>query len=380
MNTWLVGGGAGTSAHYEITPTEIIGCVGEQYAAWHAGGTGPADPPRIANPNYRSIGIENVNSSGAPNWSLDPRTITNCARLVADICKRYNIPCDRQHVLGHNEVTSTACPGGMNVDEVVRQAKQFMSGSTPAPAPTPTPTPTGGRQAVIDSVNLNALAFQIKGWFAPAKSTKGQSIWLYFIDAKTNTEIGRVQGKRVSRPDVPKVKPNPNGADVGFQVDGATPMNLMGKKYYILMRYNNDNKEEIWIKNQQFNAPAVVNRGNLDEIRGDKGQVKLRGWHLASKRRGNDKHFLFIMDKATKKEITRFDVTKQSFKGSPDIKKLYDGTIPQRENSRFDFTGKLDAKSPARGKNVYIKSRYCSDPKGNTGISAEIDFDGTFKL
>ena len=129
MNTWVVGGAAGTSAHYEITPTEIIGCVGEQYAAWHAGGTGPADPPKIANPNYRSIGLENLNSTGAPNWSLDPRTITNCAKLVADICKRYGIPCDRTHVLGHNEVTATACPGGMNVNEVVRQAQQFMSGS-----------------------------------------------------------------------------------------------------------------------------------------------------------------------------------------------------------------------------------------------------------
>lgn len=155
MNTWLVDGQAGTSAHYEITPTEIIGCVGEQYAAWHAGGTGPADPPRIANPNYRSIGLENLNSTGAPNWLVDPRTITNCARLVADICKRYGIPCDRQHVLGHNEVTATACPGGMNVDEVVRQAKQFLNGSAPTPSkPTPAPTPQGKKNGIaIDNVS-----------------------------------------------------------------------------------------------------------------------------------------------------------------------------------------------------------------------------------
>ena len=130
MNTWLVNGGAGTSAHYEVTPTEIIGCVGEQYAAWHCGGTGGSDIPKMSNPNQRSIGIENLNSSGAPSWSIDPRTVTNCAKLVADICKRYGIPCDRQHVLGHNEVTATACPGGMNVDEVVRQAKQFINGGS----------------------------------------------------------------------------------------------------------------------------------------------------------------------------------------------------------------------------------------------------------
>ena len=130
MNTWVKGGPAGTSAHYECTPDEIIGCVGEQYAAWHAGGTGGSDIPRISNPNQRSIGIENVNSSGAPNWSVDPRTIRNCAKLVADICKRYNIPLDRKHVLGHNEVTATACPGGINVDEVVRLAKEYAKGAS----------------------------------------------------------------------------------------------------------------------------------------------------------------------------------------------------------------------------------------------------------
>ncbi|EHL95684.1 N-acetylmuramoyl-L-alanine amidase [Lentilactobacillus parafarraginis F0439] len=123
MNIWIAGGPANTSAHYEVTPTEIIGCVGEQYAAWHAGGIGQADPPKMANPNQRSIGIENVNSTGAPEWLVDPRTVQNCARLVADICTRYQIPLDRQHILAHREVTNTACPGGLDVDEVVRLAR-----------------------------------------------------------------------------------------------------------------------------------------------------------------------------------------------------------------------------------------------------------------
>ncbi|WP_282801111.1 N-acetylmuramoyl-L-alanine amidase [Secundilactobacillus kimchicus] len=128
MNTWVKGAPANTSAHYEVTPTEIIGCVGEQYAAWHAGGTGGSDVPRIACPNQRSIGIENLNSTGAPHWKVDPQTVANTARLVADICKRYHIPLDRKHVLGHNEVTSTACPGGLDVDEVVRLAKKGGTG------------------------------------------------------------------------------------------------------------------------------------------------------------------------------------------------------------------------------------------------------------
>lgn len=378
MNTWVVGGSAGTSAHYEVTPTEIIGCVGEQYSAFHAGGTGGADIPKMSNPNQRSIGIENVNSSGAPNWSIDPRTVTNCARLVADICKRYGIPCDRQHVLGHNEVTSTACPGGMNVDEVVRQAKQFMAGGNNS---APKPSQTNSRKAFFDIVNVNSGAFNVQGWFIPSKSTKGQSIWLYFMDKATNKEIGRFQGKRVVREDVKKVYPsNPNGAEVGFTVNGLTPQNLMGKEYYFLLRYNNDSKEELYVKDKVFKAPALINRGCLDVIRGDKGQVTLHGWHLSSKRRNSDKHFLFIMDKKTNKEIVRFDVTKYSFKASPDIQKLYDGTIAQRGNCRFAFAHALDAKSPARGKDIYILSRYCSDPLGNTGISDQLQLGGTNKL
>lgn len=137
MNTWVQGGPANTSAHYEVTPTEIIGCVGEQYAAWHCGGTGGSDIPKMANPNQRSIGIENLNSTGGPNWEIAEGTYKNLAKLVKDICNRYGIPCDRKHVLGHNEVTATACPGGIDVDRVVKMANGKDSGnSKPAPKPT----------------------------------------------------------------------------------------------------------------------------------------------------------------------------------------------------------------------------------------------------
>jgi len=144
MNTWLASGTAQTSAHYEVTPTEIIGCLSESDAAWHCGGTGGNDVPKMSNPNQRSIGIENVNSSGAPNWSVAHETVVNCAKLVKDICQRYGIPCDRQHVLGHNEVTATACPGGINVDEVVNLANGGTSApSQPAPANPASNAPSG---------------------------------------------------------------------------------------------------------------------------------------------------------------------------------------------------------------------------------------------
>ena len=98
MSTWYTSSGNWTSAHYEVTPDEIIGCVEETYSAYHCGGTGSNDVPNMSNPNERSIGIENVNSTGAPSWSVDPRTVANTAKLVRDICDYYGIPCDRQHV------------------------------------------------------------------------------------------------------------------------------------------------------------------------------------------------------------------------------------------------------------------------------------------
>lgn len=155
MSTWYTSSGNWTSAHYEVTPTEIIGCVEETYAAYHCGGTGGSDVPKMSNPNERSIGIENVNSTGAPSWSVDPRTVANTAKLVRDICDYYGIPCDRQHVLAHNEVTATACPGGLDVDEVVRLANGG-SASTPAQSVTPTPSkPTPSVNVTYSLRNLN---------------------------------------------------------------------------------------------------------------------------------------------------------------------------------------------------------------------------------
>lgn len=98
--TWYVSTGIGTSAHYQVTPNKIWGCVGENFVAYHAGNYGM---------NQRSIGIEHLNNTGAPSWTIAEATYLNSAKLIADICTRYNIPVDRKHILKHGEVSSTAC-------------------------------------------------------------------------------------------------------------------------------------------------------------------------------------------------------------------------------------------------------------------------------
>ena len=125
MATWY---GGGTSANYAVSDTEIVGCVGENFSAWHAGGTGAYDIPNIPNINARSIGIEHVNSTGAPSWQVSDATIRNSAKLVADICKRYNIPITRDRIKRHGEITKTQCCGGLDIDKLVKYAQEIANG------------------------------------------------------------------------------------------------------------------------------------------------------------------------------------------------------------------------------------------------------------
>ena len=120
-----------SSAHYQVTPHAVRQCVDENNTAWHAGNWAM---------NLRSIGIEHLNSTGAPSWQVAPETIERSAHLVADICQRYGIPCDRQHIIKHSEVPrSTACPGGLDIDKLVNRARELMGQPAdnvqPAPAP-----------------------------------------------------------------------------------------------------------------------------------------------------------------------------------------------------------------------------------------------------
>jgi hypothetical protein len=122
-NVWLT---RQASAHYQVGPNAIKACLDEDIVAWHAGATNYDN-------NSHTIGIENVNSAGAPNWPVAQATQENCARLVAEICKRRGIPIDRNHIKGHREMPgcATTCPGGLNLDWIVKRAKEINGGGVP---------------------------------------------------------------------------------------------------------------------------------------------------------------------------------------------------------------------------------------------------------
>lgn len=116
----------GTSAHYAIEDKTVHQYVKEEHVAYHAGNYAM---------NQRSIGIEH---SAEPNRPASEDTYNSSAQLVAQICKKYNIPLDRTHIIRHSEVPrSTQCPGTMDVDKIISLAKAH--GTTPEPEPTQPP-------------------------------------------------------------------------------------------------------------------------------------------------------------------------------------------------------------------------------------------------
>ncbi|QES48110.1 N-acetylmuramoyl-L-alanine amidase [Streptomyces venezuelae] len=90
------------SAHYIVRGDgHIEQMVRELDVAFHAGNRSM---------NERSVGIEHVGFVDRPK-DFTPAMYEASAQLAAAICRRYGIPVDREHILGHSEV-----PGADHTD------------------------------------------------------------------------------------------------------------------------------------------------------------------------------------------------------------------------------------------------------------------------
>jgi hypothetical protein len=112
----------------------IIHWLEETFTAYHAGNYAM---------NQRSIGIEHEDMGDYNGVRPDILYITS-SKLVADICKFYSIPIDRQHILKHSEVIATGCPDALDIDRIVKMALTISN-------PEPTATIT---QKELDSIIL----------------------------------------------------------------------------------------------------------------------------------------------------------------------------------------------------------------------------------
>jgi N-acetyl-anhydromuramyl-L-alanine amidase AmpD len=92
---------------YQLLPLEET--------AWHASGV-----------NSKSIGIEHAAIPGT--LLCTDEQVAASAKLLAWLCDTLKIPCDRQHVKGHNEASPQdghvlCCSGALDADAVVLRAR-----------------------------------------------------------------------------------------------------------------------------------------------------------------------------------------------------------------------------------------------------------------
>lgn len=126
----LMMGAKQVSAHLAVKDADIVSMMDETYRAWSMSD---------AAWDSKSLTVETCNSGGAADgWPISEASYRSLARVVADWCTRHSIPCTRDYVVGHGEVYSrfggsysTACPGGIDLDRVVSDARAILS-----PAPT----------------------------------------------------------------------------------------------------------------------------------------------------------------------------------------------------------------------------------------------------
>lgn len=93
---WFRDSRAGTSCHYTVRSSDgkIGQSVEEKNIAWHAGNWSY---------NQTSVGIEHEGYVSNSSWFTDAM-YRSSARLTAYLCKKYRIPIDRQHIIGHSQV------------------------------------------------------------------------------------------------------------------------------------------------------------------------------------------------------------------------------------------------------------------------------------
>lgn len=127
-DSWFSQKSSLVSAHYGIgLAGEVHQYVHEEDQAWQAGRVSNPSfklyKPGV-NPNLYTIGIEHEGKDLSKGPLLQLQT---SAALLVDICKRWNIPIDRDHVIGHYQVFDQKpnCPATDKsvIDTIIKMAQ-----------------------------------------------------------------------------------------------------------------------------------------------------------------------------------------------------------------------------------------------------------------
>lgn len=125
-DSWFQAPESEVSAHYGIGRTgDVHQYVGEADTAFHAGRVWKSNWRGLkteVNPNLYTIGIEHE-GKGASEWP--DAMYQSSAKLIAEVCTRWSIPIDREHVIGHREIYGRkTCPNGIvDLDRLIDMAR-----------------------------------------------------------------------------------------------------------------------------------------------------------------------------------------------------------------------------------------------------------------
>ena len=146
--SWFQNPSANVSAHYVVRKSdgEVTQQVRDSRKGWHVCGS-----------NNDTVGIEHEGAaSNAGTWT--PEILDASARLTAWLVTAYNIPIDRNHIVGHGEIQGSGCayrydpgphfPWTQYMQMVQNFADGGTSGTTPPDVDIPdAPTLPGGGPA-----------------------------------------------------------------------------------------------------------------------------------------------------------------------------------------------------------------------------------------
>ena len=158
-DSWFDNRSSRVSAHYGVGKNGAVHqFVEETDTAWHAGVvTNPswtlikkAGRGLYINPNYYTIGIEH---EGTIDTEWTDAMYESTSTLIANISQLWNIPIDRNHVIGHHEIYAVkACPGNkVDFNRLIALAVQ----KTTMPKPQPIIKSVSPAAKAITKVPLN---------------------------------------------------------------------------------------------------------------------------------------------------------------------------------------------------------------------------------
>jgi N-acetyl-anhydromuramyl-L-alanine amidase AmpD len=129
---WFADPESGVSSHYVVgLDGRLARLVDDEDTARHAGRIlrpSAAIASGVESLNPISVGIEFCDDARPAEVRRPAAQYLTGARLLAAVAMRWEIPLDREHVIGHNEIyAAKTCPGNLDVERLVAEARAFSA-------------------------------------------------------------------------------------------------------------------------------------------------------------------------------------------------------------------------------------------------------------